>query len=141
MITALAAATVVLSCAVAAHAQVAHWRNSVTFWTRASALAFDVSDYDAHMSLARILLDQRREAEARDQLRAAVGLRPGSADAHNRLGMVLASLGASAEAHPHLEAAVRLEPALENPRMNLATALVRLNRPAEAIHICGKSYA
>ena len=91
-------AVVITSFALVAHRQVAYWKDSVTFWTRAMTQSFNVGDYDAHITIGKILHEQTRLIEARDQFSAAIRLRPAASEAHYLLGVTQLRAGSTSEA-------------------------------------------
>jgi tetratricopeptide (TPR) repeat protein len=91
---------VVLPLMAVTRAQLRHWRDSVTLFERAVAVA--ESDV-AHANLGEALLSLDRNDEAEVQFRAALRMDPFVAEAHNGLGLILEGRGRLDEARQHYE--------------------------------------
>jgi Flp pilus assembly protein TadD len=126
-------AAAIAGLALVAYRQVGYWKDSVTFWTRAMTLSFDVGDYDAHIAIGRILYDQKRLIEARDQFTAAVRLRPAAPEAHYLLGVTQLEAGSAEAAIAALAESVRLRGDSWESRYALGTALLAVNRAEDAL--------
>jgi protein O-mannosyl-transferase len=105
------------------------WEDSGSLWRH--ALAVDPGNAAAHNDLGVFYLDQRRYAEALDELTQAVAARPGNADAHNNRAGALDALGRDEEAALELRAAIELRP---HPGywVNLGMIYSRLGRLGQA---------
>lgn len=79
------------------------------------------------------LADPARNAEAMENFRQALRLRPDYAEAHGNLGLALTQSGRPAEAVPHLQASLRLKPGPYQAYNNLGIALATSGRPVEAL--------
>jgi Tfp pilus assembly protein PilF len=128
---AAAAVILVLACGAAAHAQVQHWRNSETLWTR--ALAVTEGNHRAHASLAEVYAGQGKIDEAIAEYRAALRILPDVADWRNALGLLYLRQGRLAEAAGQFAIAVRLRPAFADAHTNLGAVLARAGRVKDAI--------
>lgn len=85
------------------------------------------NDYSSH------LISQKRFDEARQQLEAALQIRPAYVAAHVNLAAAFTGLGRNADALGHLDQALALQPAPNAvPHFNKAVILRGLNRGAEA---------
>lgn len=127
----LALAIVVASAIVARH-QLQYWRNNRTLFTRATMVSLGVDPYQAHLSLARSLIEAGRAGEAADHLADALALQPDSAEAHTHLGLLLVRQGAYERALPHFAEAARLQPGVAGAHANLGATLIKLGRFREA---------
>lgn len=123
---------IVLVLAIAARAQLGHWKDSVTFWTRATEITLDLERPRAHLALARVLAGQGRMTEAIGHLSEAARLLPGDADVRHELGLALASEEKIEEAASAMREAIRLRPDFAAARSDLGLLLARLDRPDEA---------
>jgi Tfp pilus assembly protein PilF len=65
---------------------------------------------DAHIALAKILSDQKRDPEAKEQLEAALKIAPSNRTAHYRLAQLYNRSGDAARAAKEFEAARNLAP-------------------------------
>jgi tetratricopeptide (TPR) repeat protein len=126
-----AAVLAVAGCAVAARAQVGHWRNSAALWEHAVAVTHD--NHRAETNLGHALAKQGRTGEAIPHYLEALRIAPDFAEAHNDLGHALAEQGRTSEAIAHYSEAVRLLPGYVEARNNLAVALSGEGRNDEAI--------
>jgi tetratricopeptide (TPR) repeat protein len=87
----------------------------------------------AHSHLGEALASQGKVAEAIQQYKEAVRLKPNYEEAYNNLGMALASQGKVSEAIQQYEAAVRMNPNYATAHNNLGLALADEGKVAEAI--------
>jgi Flp pilus assembly protein TadD len=90
-------------------------------------------DFVAHANLGSLLLDEGRNAEAIDQLRAAVRVRPDQPAARNNLALALRAAGELDAAIDELIETTRVAPTYLQARYNLATSLLAKGKPREAI--------
>jgi Flp pilus assembly protein TadD len=125
------AALVVIAYGAAARAQVAHWQNSTTLWTR--ALAVTTGNHRAHTGLGDALTQQGQLVEAERHYREAVRLAPAGADYRHALGANLLRQGRTDEAGAAFSAAVKLNPRHADARVGLGAVLARQGRATEAI--------
>ncbi len=84
------------------------------------AVALAPEDGDAHLALARWLLERNRAADSIPEWTAALRTLPESADLHNGFGIALATTGQSAAAAAQFQRALQLQPGFEEARKNLA---------------------
>jgi Tfp pilus assembly protein PilF len=87
----VAGGTIVIVCAVMAHAQVLTWRDSATLWRNALDVA--PKNCRAHVGLADALMEAGRSDEAIDHYVEAVRLAPRAASIHNSFGLALTQSG------------------------------------------------
>ena len=111
-------------------AQVAHWRDGVTLFTRTLSLSPD--NWVIRNDLGTALLLQGKPLEALPHLEAALALRPDMADNRLNLGVALERLGRRAEAERHYREVLRRSPDMAKAWFNLASLLVSANRLEEA---------
>ncbi len=107
-------------------------------WAQAEALYLELKEkpsvrFDALHMLGVLRAEQRRPAEALDDLRAALEIRPGHGPALSNLGLVLASLGRHAEALANYDAALAAQPDMRDAWNNRGNALMCLGRLHEAL--------
>jgi tetratricopeptide (TPR) repeat protein len=127
---------IVLSCAVAAHAQVQTWESSITLWRHAIDATPD--SYIAYENLAQARRERGQLDEALALYARALPLAPAGSPGyqaviHNSMGLVLTQQGSTVAAIAHFTDAVRLNPGFVEPRINLANALASTGRSAEAV--------
>jgi tetratricopeptide (TPR) repeat protein len=96
------------------------------------AVQSDAADFSAHFNLALALSLQQKDAEAIQELRRTLELKPGLYQADSNLGTLLLRNKRAAEAVPVLKDAAALRP--KEPRVNLlyAQALFETNDLAQA---------
>jgi len=130
---------VLVAFAAGARHQVAHWRDSITLWTR----ALDVTDrnYRAHSALGFALTEAGRTDEAAAQFNAALAIRPSYAEALSNLGMLRAQEGDLAAASAHLSAALAVDGDFVEALGNLGTVRARQGRLDEAIALFERARA
>src|SRR6267143_989891 len=90
------------------------------------------ADFEAHYNLAAMLQARGAQAEAIQNFKLAVRLRPQDATANNALGASLLAAGRIAEAIPYLNAALRAQREYFDAHYNLANALVSQDKFLEA---------
>ncbi len=90
------------------------------------------ADFEAHYNLAAMLQARGAQAEAIQNFKLAVRLRPQDATANNALGASLLAAGRISEAIPYLYAALRAQPDNFDAHYNLANALVSQDKFLEA---------
>lgn len=127
----VAAALVILLCAIRAAGQVRYWQDSSTLWTHALAVTTD--NYRAHNNLGNALADQGKVSEAIAQYSEALRILPNFVDAHSNLGIVLADQGRLDEAIAHYREALRGYPGFAEAHLNLGAALASERKIGEAI--------
>jgi tetratricopeptide (TPR) repeat protein len=125
------AAALVLFSAIAARAQTAVWRDSVSLWERAVRFA-PASDY-AHYNLGIVLVKAGRVDDGMAHLREALRISPDYSDVHIDLGNVYREQGAIADAVREFETVVRLRPDFPEARIALGAVLRQAGRTADAV--------
>ena len=111
--------------------QVGVWRDDESLWTY--VLSVEPNSYLARNNLCSAMRDAGRRAEALEQCRAALALRPDYAQAHCNLGNVLLDDGKTEDALAQYAAAVRLAPRDPITHFDLGVALERLGRTDDAV--------
>jgi len=96
-------------------------------------LAKNPAAWCAHANLGRILAEQQKYAEAREQLLASLAINPDNAQAHSNLGRLLSLQGQYAESEPQFQTALRLKPNDADIRKSYASALAEQGRLQEAV--------
>jgi Flp pilus assembly protein TadD len=86
-------------------------------------------------NLGRVLIDQKRFAEAELHLQEAVRLDPAYAEAHSNLGVLWGETGRLVEAAEAGETALRLKPEFIAARLNLVITYRQLGHCAHAIRV------
>ncbi len=129
-VLAAAALLVIASLAVAARAQVATWRDSLTLFRH--ALAVTERNLLAEMRVGTELARRGDHAGAERHLRAAVRIAPGAPRPQAALGRWLHERGRPGEALPHLRQASRLRPRDARLQLRLGIVLAELGRTEEA---------
>lgn len=129
--TAVVASGVLLSCALAARAQVYYWESSMTLWKH--ALDVTRENYAAHTYYGNALATRGDVSGAIAQYTEAIRIRPDYPEAHNNLGPVLATQGKLDEAMKHFVEAIRLRPGYADAHSNLGVALASQGKFDEAI--------
>src|SRR5262249_48357433 len=104
----IAAVVAVVSCAVAAHAQVAHWRDGIAVWQR--AVDVDPADFAAQDGLGTLLIDCGELDQGIAHLKAAFALVSTYVDTSYNLGTALMKQGRTAEAEMYLREAIARKP-------------------------------
>jgi tetratricopeptide (TPR) repeat protein len=131
MPTAVVAAGVLLSCALAARAQVQYWQNSTTLWRHALDVTPD--NYAAHTYYGNALAARGDVNGAIAEYTEAIRIRPDYPEAHNNLGPALASQGKFDDAIKHFGEAIRLRPNYADAHSNMGVALASQGKLDEAI--------
>jgi len=129
----IAACAAALVCALAfeAHGYAAVFRDEKALWT--FAVGRNPGAWLARNNLGKVLLEERRPAEAAEQFREAVRVRPDSYEAHANLGNCLESMGRSDEARREYAAALAINPGFAGAHYNLGLSFLRSGRLDEAI--------
>lgn len=110
--------------------QIGFWRDDVTLFTRARAVAPGSWLVESNLGPA---LAHRGDLEgALPHFREAIRIRPREQDAHYRLAAALAKLGRPDEAVEEYRLALRYKPDFSRARFNLAVLLESLGRSDEA---------
>jgi tetratricopeptide (TPR) repeat protein len=132
-LVALGGTIAIAGLAVATHAQVQHWRNTVDLWSHTARVTDDATNFGVYFGLAEYLREYDRPAEAIVEYEAAIRRRPEYAESHYGLGQALIDAGQPERAFTAFAEAVRLKPDYVEARMALGLMLARAGRAAEAI--------
>lgn len=124
-------AAVCLACFLLTWMQLQYWRDSISLYRHAIAVAPD--SYLMRFNLAALLESRGDHTEAVEQFRETVRRRPGYALAHAALGQLLAKENHPEEGLPELQTAVRLRPDLADAHLGLGSVLGALGRNNEAL--------
>ena len=129
-IAAVSGVVVLAALAWQARAELRHWKDSLTLFSRAASLTPDNQIVRGNLGMA--FVEAGDLAGALEHFRAAVEAAPQSAPTRMNLANALNLTGRFDEARTHYEAAMRLAP--DDPRMpfNFALALAGHGRRAEA---------
>jgi tetratricopeptide (TPR) repeat protein len=119
-------ALVVVICAFAARAQVAHWENSIALWSHAARVT--PRSYIAHENLGQALREGGQLEESKASYQRALQFAPPNSPGyaaviHNSIGMVLTRQGRIREASEAFAAAVHTNPGFAEAQTNLANTL------------------
>jgi tetratricopeptide (TPR) repeat protein len=125
-VTALACALLAL----AARAQLGHWRSSRALFER--AIAVTGPNPVMHNELGVVLAAEKRYEPAREHFERALRLAPRWSAPYQNLGSLLRTVGRPAEALPYLEESVELSPSRIPARVALANVLLDLGRTGDA---------
>ena len=131
----IAAAGIVIACAIAARSQAAHWENSLTLWTHAARVTPE--SYIAHENLGQALRERNRLDESLASYERALALAPPRSPGYvavinNSIGLVLTRQDRIADARRRFSAAVLADPRFAEARSNLGNALATEGLQAEA---------
>jgi Flp pilus assembly protein TadD len=130
---AVAAGALALAWTLAAHAQAATWRSSVTLFER--AVAVHPHNPSSQLDLGRAYEEAGRAAEAEAAYRTALALSPRTPAAHFNLANLLRARGDLAGAERHTRAALALAPHDARARGTLAGLLMLSGRRQEAMGV------
>jgi tetratricopeptide (TPR) repeat protein len=125
------AGAVLLACLANSSWQLRYWRNSVTLFEHALAVAPD--NFVAHNNLAYSLALAGQFDQALEHARHAVRLRRDFPEARYQVGLLLDTQHQTADAIPYYVEAIRLDTNWALPRLGLARALTRTGKPDEAM--------
>jgi tetratricopeptide (TPR) repeat protein len=125
------AASILIILGIVTWAQLPHWKNSVSLFTR--AVAVTENNYTAHGNLGNALADNRRLDEAVRHYREAVRIRPTYADAYNNWATISIGQGRLDDAASQLRAALRIKPAYAEAHSNMGMVLQAQGHSDEAI--------
>lgn len=128
---AIGAAAALAVCGAVTVRQVQFWRNSETLFQR--AVQVTRGNYLAHNNLGFYFSGKGRIAEAMEQYRLSLKIKPNYEDALNNLGYALAGQRKFTEAIPLYEQALRIRPKHAEVHNNLGNALSETGRIDEAI--------
>jgi Flp pilus assembly protein TadD len=119
------------ACAVVTSRQISYWRNSETLFRR--TVQVTQKNYLAYNNLGFYLSNRGEVAEAMDNYRKALEIKPDYEDALNNLGYAYAGQKKYPEALAHYEAALRIRPTHPEFNNNYGNALADIGRVDEAI--------
>jgi tetratricopeptide (TPR) repeat protein len=123
-------AAAIVALAVTAHAQAAHWTDSLALFEHARQVTRN--NYVAYTNLGLVYNKQKRWETAIAHFREALRLQPRSADALGHMGLALARSGRIDEAVEALSAAIAIYPDSVHAHNNLGVAL-RTRDPERAL--------
>jgi len=95
------------------------------------ALAADANDFDAHLTLGKVLFTARDLQGSRTHLEKALDLKPDSSAALYEMSRLDRTEGKIDAALKDLERVVKLDPAWPQPHVELSALYFRVNRPAD----------
>jgi tetratricopeptide (TPR) repeat protein len=124
------AVALVLACVPVSRAQVRHWKDEVSLFSHAVAVAPDSALSHYNLGLAYLALGRDEEAAAAN--RRALALEPGDALASNNLGVACSNLGRRTEAIAAFRESVRYDPGCAGCYQNLGQEYAALGRWREA---------
>jgi tetratricopeptide (TPR) repeat protein len=132
----IAAAAIVIACAVTAHAQVQHWSDSVALWEHTARVTDD--NFIAYEKLGEGFRERGHFDAAQANYEKALTLVPTSSAGNraivlNGLGFVLIREAKFDEASARFAEAIRLNPGFAEAQNNVANVLAAEGRYAEAI--------
>lgn len=129
-VLAIVGTTALAACALAAHCQVKHWKNSLTLFSH--AIAVTKNNALAECNLGNALGAQGHPKEAIAHLQEALRLYPPYAEAHVNLGVALVEEGRTQEGIEHYRAAIESRPNYAQAHRLLAGALALEHKNDEA---------
>lgn len=130
---AMAGVAVILAGAIAAHAQVQYWRDTVVLWAQTAAVTEGTNNFGVYFGLAEYLRTTGRADQAVAAYEASIARNPSYLEARAGLVQALTDLKQPARAAVALEDTVRLNPASVEARMSLGALLVDLGRAPDAV--------
>lgn len=131
--TAACGAAALVAMAMATQAQLSHWRNSVTLFTR----ALQVTEVNpvAHHNLATALLERGKMDGALEHFEAALRHDPGHVEANIGAAMIYSEIGRGDLAAQRYREALLTDPGNGRAANNLGNILVSMGRADEAIGV------
>jgi len=126
-----AAAVILASLMMVAHAQTKYWKDSITLWTH--TLICTSKNYTAYNNLGIALADQGKSAEAFQCYNQAIQLKPDYADAQRNFGAMLILQGNLDEAIQYLNRALQLNPDFAEAHNDLGVILAQQGKSDEAV--------
>ena len=132
----IGAMAIVAASAIAAHAQTAHWSDSIALWEHGTRVTPE--SYIAYENLGQALRERGDLERSRQNYERALSLAPArspgyGAVIHNSLGLVLTREGTTHAALEHFGQAVQLNPTFAEAQSNFGNALAAEGRFADAI--------
>ena len=119
------------ACAFRTRDQLQYWQNGESLFRH--TIAVTENNYLAYCKLGTALAARGQLAEALDDFREALQIRPDYAEPHNNLGIIFAMSGNLDEAVEHFHEALRFRPNYADAHLNLGFALVSQGKLDEAI--------
>jgi Flp pilus assembly protein TadD len=107
------------------------WKDDITLWTKTVETAPMAARARANLGKAHLRRDL--DDPGRQELEAAISIKPDVASYHDDLGLAYFRLGRLAEAERELKEALRLNLNLVSANINLAYTYIRQGRKAEAV--------
>lgn len=130
---------IVVASAVAAHAQVQYWRDTVTLWTHTAAATEGSKNFGVYFGLAEYLRANGRAAESIPVYEASIARNSSYMDARMGLVRSLVETHQTDKAIVALQEVVALKPDLVESRMSLGLLLGESGRLSEAIAQLGEA--
>jgi tetratricopeptide (TPR) repeat protein len=118
-------------CAIITSRQISYWRDSESLFRR--SVHVTQKNYLAYNNLGFYLSNRGEVAEAMENYRQALKIKPDYEDAHNNLGYAYANQKKYPEAIAEYEAALRIRPIHPEVNNNFGNALADVGRVDEAI--------
>ena len=119
---------------ICAHRQVSCWKNSFTLFSH--ALKVTQNNWLAYNNLGVIYDNSGRGAEAIENFKQAVKLKPDFANAPYNLGVAYGKLGRHQEAIEAFKQAIRIDSNYAQVHYNLGIAYINLGRWQDAVEAC-----
>ncbi len=110
--------------------QLAYWQNTATLFRHVLAVTKD--NYVAHACLGKVLLEEKRLPEARQELLAALAIEPRYFFAQANMGNLLTQLGQVDEAIAALKTTIQIDPTYMLAYYHMGIALGEKGRYQEA---------
>ena len=133
------AAVAVVGYAVAANAQVQHWRDTVTLWSHTARATDKVNNFGVYFGLAEYLRATGRASDSIPVYEKSIAKNGTYFEARMGLARSLVETRQEPRAIEELRAAVALQPDSVETRMSLALLLGEANRMPEAIAQFGEA--
>ncbi len=122
---------IIVLLAFASRTQIEHWKNAETLWIR--SLAVTQNNYRVHGMYGKLLTERGQKADAVEQFRAAIRIKPNIAQIHTLLAQALADLGQPAQAIVHYQQSLALRPDLAYTYTGYGNALAAEGKLDEAL--------
>jgi Flp pilus assembly protein TadD len=116
---------------ICAHRQVGYWKNGITLFSH--AIKATRNNYVAYNNLGLAYNDIGRAAEAMEDFKQAIKIKPYYAEAHTNLGTVYTKLGRWQDAMDAHKEAIKIKPGLAVAHNNLGVVYTKLGRWQEAV--------
>jgi len=122
---------VVVALAVTARVQVGYWRDGTTLYRH--TLRVTDGNWAALLELGTLLATQGKLAEAEDDFRRVLKIKPELAEARNNLGLVLLKQGRREEAETAVASAIQADPGSATAHYNLGLIQAQAGRRDAAL--------